>query len=306
VKRTRRELEDVLRADAQVSTPAPDPAFVAQLERRLVALDLDAPPVLRRRITRMTGAAAVATTLTFVGAAAAAGIVITVGPEHRPSTEAPVTTQSVDGKPSVVPVSTVVNTTTTAESVTTLESATTVISTTNVEPESSVLLVPTVLPESTVLPVPTVLLESTVPSVMPASSAVPATVLVPVAPVEPATSLPADTPSTPPASTPQASTPPTTTTEVHAPATLTLSCAPAAGGISCTWSAGPSGTVEYLLLRSTPAGGPGRVLFPPPGVTAFVDTTVSAGTAYVYLVHARDAAGVSLAHSSAAQVDCCG
>ena len=95
-------------------------------------------------------------------------------------------------------------------------------------------------------------------------------------------------------------------TEVRTPATLDLTCTAGSGAITCTWSTGPDGTDHYALLRSTPSEQRGHVFFPAPGETSFVDTTPVAGQPYTYLVHALDSSGHSLAHSTFAQVMCCG
>ena len=87
---------------------------------------------------------------------------------------------------------------------------------------------------------------------------------------------------------------------------MDLACTAATGAITCTWSAVPDGTDHVILLRSTPADARGRVLMPAPGATSFVDFNVTAGQPYTYLVHAMDAGGQSLAHSTFAQLTCCG
>jgi hypothetical protein len=98
----------------------------------------------------------------------------------------------------------------------------------------------------------------------------------------------------------------TTNTEVHVPATLTLTCVPATAATSCSWDAGPDGTTHYAVLRTEPGGTVGRVFTPEPGSTTYLDTLVVAGTTYTYLVHALDAGEHSLAHSGAVSTACCG
>ena len=151
----------------------------------------------------------------------------------------------------------------------------------------------TVAASSTTAPAPSTLAPTT--STAPATTVAPAPVATAVAPattVEPTTVPPptevAVTTTEPPA---------TTTTEAHPPATLTLKCALADGGVSCRWEAGPDGTARYALLRSEPPGVNGRAFFTDPATTTFVDTQVVSGTTYNYLVHALDGSDHSLAHS---------
>ena len=130
----------------------------------------------------------------------------------------------------------------------------------------------------------------------------PATTITPSPTTAPATTAPATT--APPVTVPALTVPPST--EVQYPATMDLACSAAGGAVTCAWSSGPDGTDHYALLRSTPNETRGRALFPAPGDTSFVDTTATAGLPYTYLVHALDATGQSLAHSTFAQVTCCG
>jgi hypothetical protein len=257
----RDELEALLDQAASTPAPAPDPAFVEALEQRILAARVIVPPTpIRRHVTRATAVGITIAGLTFVGAAAAAGIVITANPERPKVVE-------------TVPSSTVAPTI--------LPSTTSVIESTSVAP--------TVV-SSTVSPAPTTAPVSTVPP--------------PVTTVAVSTSLVGD--AAPPPVTTTVPPSPTSTTEVHVAATLTLSCGLTGTAVTCTWDAGPDGTVDYMVLRSIPGStGPGRAYFPGPQQT-YIDTTVAAGTTYVYLVHARDAAGKSLGHSDAATVACCG
>lgn len=74
----------------------------------------------------------------------------------------------------------------------------------------------------------------------------------------------------------------------------------------CSWTPGPAGTDRYVVLKSSPGETRGRVITPDPGTVTVLDTAVVTGTSYTYLVHALDASGVSLAHSNAVLVSCCG
>ena len=70
------------------------------------------------------------------------------------------------------------------------------------------------------------------------------------------------------------------------------------------WSSGPPGTDHYVVLKTSP-GLQGRVLTPAPGATTIVDTDVTAGRTYTYLVHADDASNASIAHSNESVATCC-
>ena len=85
-----------------------------------------------------------------------------------------------------------------------------------------------------------------------------------------------------------------------------LDCTAVVSGIQCTWSAVPGGTDHVVILRSTTGETRGRVLFPAAGANSMTDSTAVAGVTYIYLVHAEDPAGRSLAHSNAVTVSCCG
>ncbi len=107
---------------------------------------------------------------------------------------------------------------------------------------------------------------------------------------------PPTTPAAPPVE------PAPTTTEVHAPATLQLSCI--AGGellnqVSCEWTGSvPDGFVNYLLLRGNHTA-KGRVPFSStdPTVHTFTDETLPAGS-YTYVVVVIGTTGTSIAHSN--------
>ncbi len=94
----------------------------------------------------------------------------------------------------------------------------------------------------------------------------------------------------------------TSTTEVHVPATLGINCVVDGSHITCIWTPGPGGTDHYLVLRSRPGGTDGRVLTPLPGQLTYTDTQIVSGDSFNYLVHAFDATGKSVAHSTAVLV----
>jgi hypothetical protein len=73
----RDDLEAALRASGSVPVPEPDAAFVAALERRLVAAERSNVVPMVRRARRMGVTAVVTATVVFAGAAAAAGVAIT-------------------------------------------------------------------------------------------------------------------------------------------------------------------------------------------------------------------------------------
>ena len=75
---SREELEAALRESAAAPTPPPDAAFVASLERRLLATERTNVVPIGRRARRMSATAVVVTSVVFAGAvAAAAGIAVT-------------------------------------------------------------------------------------------------------------------------------------------------------------------------------------------------------------------------------------
>ena len=71
--------------------------------------------------------------------------------------------------------------------------------------------------------------------------------------------------------------------------------------VALSWSA-PAGAVDhYRVERSQSASGPYTFVSDVPAAsTAFADTTVSGGTAYLYRVRAVDGAGGSSAYSNVA------
>jgi len=94
---SREELEAALRESGAAPAPAPDPAFVASLERRLVAGRTNVVP-LARRARRMSATAIVVTSVVFAGAAAAAaGIVATHPFRDTPPATTDQPTTSADG-----------------------------------------------------------------------------------------------------------------------------------------------------------------------------------------------------------------
>ena len=297
-------------------------AFVARLEQRLLGLDLtaadptadqsaDVTSLAPRRLRRISGIAAIAGTLTFVGAAAAAGIVITSRPDTADRATTPTSTVQLSapsgatdrnaerepaGTPAGAPVGVVASTTPSASTTDPTTSTTTSTTTTpaTTAPSSSV-------PVPVAPPPPTTSAPSAEPTAPPPTP--PPASLPPPASTEPAHEAP---PSTPPPTT--ATTAPSTTTEVTVPATMTLACSVSAGAaITCTWSAGPSGTTRYLVLRSIPGSGqPGRAFSPAPGELTYVDAAVTPGTTYTYLVHAFADGPQSLGHTPPVSVGCCG
>lgn len=116
-----------------------------------------------------------------------------------------------------------------------------------------------------------------------------------------ATSVPATNSSEPPSSTSS-----TTTTEVHTPATMTLSCT-TDGSVHCSWTPGPSGLSRYAVLRGEPdnPSAKGRAFFVAAGTTSWTDPSAVPGTNYTYVVHAFDADDKSLGHTTLVAVTCC-
>jgi hypothetical protein len=293
MKISRQSLTETLEAHGSIEPPAPNPAFVDALERRLVALDLNEPTVpsnvhpFRRRLSR---GAAIGVAAALVGSAAAAAVAIVAVRHDDPptivtpvaptdpamSTTPTVTTASSPTTalpPTTVPPTTVPATTQPATTVPTVTAATVVI-----EP----ITVPTTEVATTVPETTTTMPTTTQPAITEPPTTVAVTVVVPV------------------------TEPPTTSTEVHTPATLGLDCVLDTISVTCTWTAGPDGTARYVLLRSTPSETKGRVLSPEPGALSFTDSTVVAGNTYTYLVHALDANDASLAHSAPITLACCG
>lgn len=269
-QRGKDDLEAALRRSAVAPAPTPDRSFVDDLEQRLLNDGAGRVVPFARRARRVGTATVVAITCTVAGVAAAAGIVVT----HPFSGEAPA--------PTTVPVSPVTVTSTSVASAASTEvattaplgqGATTIAVAVAAEPSTSV---PPAAPAATV--------AATTPPTAAAATTIP----------PPATS----------AATTVATSPPTT--EVHVPATLTLSCAANGSSIECGWSAAPAGTVHFVVLRSTPGLDlPGRAFTVDASVTSWTDPMADAGVTYTYLVHALDGADHSLGHSPAVSVGCC-
>jgi hypothetical protein len=127
-----------------------------------------------------------------------------------------------------------------------------------------------------------------------------------IEPTTVATEPPTTVPNTVPPPTTSPPEPVATTTEVHTPATLSLTCAPNGATVDCNWSAAPDGTARFAVLR-TQAGSsaPGRVFFVDVGLTSWTDPMAGSGVTYTYLVHAFDGADHSLGHSDPVTVGCC-
>ena len=106
-------------------------------------------------------------------------------------------------------------------------------------------------------------------------------------------------------------TPPTTVVHEEHPTAETIRLSCTAGrdpqSVTCTWthSADPS-VVRYLLLRTADGSSQGRVLQNTADGTHFVDTTVTAGTTFRYMVVATRADGSTADHSNRVPVTCCG
>ena len=281
----RRALEDALRASAAVPAPTVESAFADALEQRLLTMDTNNVVPFARRARRVSAATTIAITLTFVGAAAAAGIVATTRDEvrqpPRPATTIPTETSTAP-IPSISSSTTVPATTVPAATV----PATTVPATT-----VSVTSAPATTPVTS-----TVASTSTAPTTAASATVAPTNVSVSAAPL-PTTAATAVAPSPTIA---------TTTTEVRVPATLNITCTTDGTAVTCEWSAGPNGTVRYAVLRSQPGSGlPGRAFFVDAPTTRWVDPMAVAGTAYTYLIHAMDGTQTSLGHSDAVAVTCC-
>jgi hypothetical protein len=170
---------------------------------------------------------------------------------------------------------TVVHTTTGSDTTTTVAAVTTTATPTTTtiaaEPVTAATAAPTAPPVTTEAPTSAA-----------STTAAPTTAAPP--PTVPTTEVP--TTEAPVATT-------TPTTEVHAPTTLSLSCAPLFDGghwlVRCEWSASTAGDLaHYRVLRSV-EGQPGRAFEVGREATAYVDTTVEHGVAYRYLVRAERA-----------------
>ena len=327
MKTSRRAIIRTMRAEATRSSPEPDDAFIARLERRLLALDVDAAPTtpsnvvaLRRRLTRGAAIGVIAGVMTAAGAAAVAIVTVRHISEPAPHTTPTTSTQVPAGSPHTIP-STAVSPSSTVEPATTtttmpattttpvLETApTSAPSTTTAATTASTVtaigqisalgstIPPSTAPSTGPVAPPAIVPTATAPSTIPTATA---TATATTAPTEP------PPPTTPPPTVPPPTAAPTTT-EVHVAAAMQLGCSAGAGAVSCSWSAVPDGTDHVVVLRSTPGESRGRVLSPGAGATSIVDSTATPGVTYTYLVHALDAAGHSLAHSNAVTVACCG
>jgi hypothetical protein len=155
---------------------------------------------------------------------------------------------------------------------------------------------------TTLIVVPATVVATTSTALLPTPSLQPPTSLAPAPSESPTTTITAPTVQPPPETT----SPATTSTEVRIPASLALACTPTVAAISCTWDTGPDGTVQYAVLRTDSASTQGRVFTPEPGSTTYVDTLVTPGVTYVYLVHALDSSQHSIAHSDHVTIACCG
>lgn len=296
----RATVRNALRAQARVETPAPSDSFVDALERRLRSLDLSAASVssttrqLRRSVSRgmVIGLAAA-----VAGGVSAAAVAIVAGHSNDPPpivTDTPVVTDTpiVTDRTSIdVPATTVSGPTSTPEP----QSATTTTAPIGIDQTTpaSTTAVPAAPTESIVAAPPAPTTQPPVqPPVQPPTEA-PVTVAESIAPRAPETTAPMEAT-------------PTSSTEVHTPATLGLDCTVDSSSVRCDWTPGPAGTDHYVVLRSSPAEARGRVLNPDPGTTTLIDVGVVPANTYTYLVHALDANGVSLAHSTPVGVACCG
>ena len=258
---SRRSLKSSLTQLGKAPVPAPDPAFVDQLEAQLMT-DGVTPPLpadnvvpFRARARRAVVIGAAAATLT--AAAAAAALVVGTGDDsHRLITAT---------EPTGLGAATTINTEQ-SSTTSTPPSTTTTTSTTSTS----------LAPETT----------STIPA-----GPTPTT----VGNVAPPVTAPDTTTTTLTVGS-------TSTTEVHVPATLGINCVVDGSHITCIWTPGPAGTDHYLVLRSRPGGTDGRVLTPLPGQLTYTDTQIVSGDSFNYLVHAFDATGKSLAHSTAVPV----
>ncbi len=257
---TRRSLKSSLTQAGAVPTPTVDDAFVDRLEQRLLSDDSTAPLVVDNVIAlhgRVRRAVVIGVVAATLTGAAAAAALI-VGTGDDSHRIITATEPTLPGT------ATTINTETTS---TTSSLPTT--TTSSVAPETT-----TTMATSP----PTTQGNAAAPSTTDLSPSVPGT-----------TSLP-DTTTMP-------DNPASTTTEVHVPATLGISCVPDGSNVKCTWTPGPAGTDHYLVLRSRPGGVDGRALTPIAGQLTYADTQIVSGDSFSYLIHAFDAAGHSLAHS---------
>jgi len=286
---SRRALRRQLTEQTQIDPPAPRDSFVAQLEQRIRTVDLtadDSPASVRHIRRGLSRGAAIGVVAALASGAGAAAIAFVAGRNDDPPA---IVTESTG----VSPTSLLGPSTTTAG---TIES----ITTTPTTPVSSVAPPTAVVPT---VPAASDELASTAP---PATEPpVAATEPPPTVDTAPVTVTPTAVAPTVPETSASVATP-TSSTEVHVPATIGLDCGVDAVAATCTWSPGPEGTDHYVVLRSTPSESNGRVFYPEPGATTYIDNRVLPGNTYTYLIHALDAANKSLAHSAPATVTCCG
>jgi hypothetical protein len=128
----RDDLEAALRANGSVPVPEPDAAFVAALERRLVAAERSNVVPMVRRARRMGVTAVITATVVFAGAAAAAGVAITHPFRHDAPVEVSTTSStSTTGITAPVVVDTARPATPTSTTTTTSTTSTTTTSTTS-------------------------------------------------------------------------------------------------------------------------------------------------------------------------------
>jgi hypothetical protein len=154
MKPSRDDIVELLRRNADATTPPADPGFVERLERRLRSIDLTPTKAGRRRLGRFTISAIVAGTM-VAGAAAAAGVVSWRNSSSQPTATSPtVVVTSTSQVP--VPASAEVVTTTSIAPPTTPPQTTTVaaVPATTTPPTASTEAATTTAPVTT-LPPPT-------------------------------------------------------------------------------------------------------------------------------------------------------
>lgn len=277
---SRRSLKSSVTQLGKAPVSDPDPAFVDRLESQLMNDGATAPlPVdnvvpFRARARRAVVIGVAAATLT--GAAAAAALVVGTGDDnHR------LITATEPAAPGAATTTSTESTSTTSSLPTTMTSSVAASASTTVAGTTPTTQGNTPAPPTTdTVPKKLPTCDASRPDIVP-----PACVLI--------DSLnPDSTPTVPPSES-------TSTTEVHVPATLGISCVPDVSHVTCTWTAGPAGTDHYLVLRSRPGGVDGRVFTPVAGQLTYADTQIISGDSFYYLIHAMDAANHSLGHSAA-------
>ncbi|MFN8023079.1 MAG: hypothetical protein U0Q03_16250 [Acidimicrobiales bacterium] len=286
------DLEAALAASGAADVPAVDADFAATLEQRLRSMPVEpAEPVgpgeraarlgdrgvarggrLAARRLGTAGIPAGVAVLVVGGLAAAAGVAgvvaVRVAQRDDPST-------------TTVPVTTV--------------------ATTVVDPSVGGAAVPSepslVVTTTTVTPTVTTAVTTVVTTVSPTT-------------VEPSTEAPTSVPpattiaTTAAPATSVASPPAPTTTDGTVAVVMTLTCAGEGTTVSCSWTPGPAGTTQYLVLRSTPGGAQGRAFPVDVGTTTWSDPLPAAGTSFTYLVLAR-AGDTTLGRSEPVSITCC-